>query len=229
MSGRAPTPWSEVVELLVPATVDTLYMVGVSTVLAAVFGIPLGVLLHLTAPGGLHPRPGAHRVLGAIVDLGRAMPFLVLLVLLLSVTRFLVGSTIGPTAAIVPLAVGAIPFVGRLVQNVLAEVHVAVVEAAVTTGASTWRIVRSVLLRESVPALIGALGVTAIALVGYSAMAGVVGGGGLGDVAVRIGYQRFDDRVLWSTVVVLAVLTSLIQLGFSTAARRSDKRRHTSV
>jgi D-methionine transport system permease protein len=228
-SARESTPWAEVVEMLVPATVETLYMVGVSTVLAAVFGIPLGVLLHVTAPGGLHPRPALHRVLGAVVDLGRAMPFLVLLVLLLSVTRFIVGSTIGPTAAIVPLAVGAVPFVGRLVQNVLAEVHVAVVEAAVTTGATSFKIVRSVLLRESVPALIGAIGVTAIALVGYSAMAGVVGGGGLGDVAVRIGYQRFDDRVLWSTVLVLAVLTSVIQLGFSLAARRLDRRRHASA
>jgi D-methionine transport system permease protein len=225
-SAREPTAWSEVVALLGPATGETLYMVGVSTVLAAAFGIPLGVLLHLTAPGGLHPHRTLHRVLGAVVDLGRAMPFLVLLVLLLSVTRFIVGSTIGPTAAIVPLAVGAVPFVGRLVQNVLAEVHVSVVEAAVTTGASTLRIVRSVLLRESVPALIGAIGVTAIALVGYSAMAGVVGGGGLGDVAVRIGYQRFDTRVLWSTVLVLAVLTSVIQLGFTLAARRLDRRRH---
>ena len=228
-SSREPTPWADVVALLGPATGETLYMVGVSTVLAALFGIPLGVLLHLTAPGGLHPQRALHRVLAAVVDLGRAMPFLVLLVLLLSVTRFIVGSTIGPTAAIVPLAVGAVPFVGRLVQNVLAEVHVSVVEAAVTTGASTWRIVRSVLLRESVPALIGAIGVTAIALVGYSAMAGVVGGGGLGDVAVRIGYQRFDTRVLWSTVVVLAVLTSIVQLGFTFAARRLDRRRHASA
>jgi D-methionine transport system permease protein len=114
-STRRPTPWSEVIALLGPATGETLYMVGVSTVLAAAFGIPLGVLLHLTAPGGLHPQRTLHRVLGAVVDLGRAMPFLVLLVLLLSVTRFIVGSTIGPTAAIVPLAVGAVPFVGRLV------------------------------------------------------------------------------------------------------------------
>jgi D-methionine transport system permease protein len=215
-----------VLELIAAGTGETLYMVGVSTVLAAVFGIPLGVALHLTAPGGLHPRRALHRLLGAVVDLGRAMPFLVLLVVLLSFTRFLLGSTIGPTAAIVPLAVGAVPFVGRLVQNVLAEVHVSVVEAAVTTGASTMRIVRSVLLRESVPALLGAIGVTTIALIGYSAMAGVVGGGGLGDVAVRIGYQRFDDRVLWSTVAVLAVLTTIVQVGFGTAARRVDRRRH---
>ena len=226
---REPTPWAEVFELIAAGTGETVYMVGVATLIAALLGIPLGVLLHLTAPTGLHPMRWVHRVLGAIVDLGRAMPFLVLLVVLLSFTRLLLGSTIGPTAAIVPLAVGAIPFVGRLVQNVLGEVHVAVVEAAVTTGASTLKIVRSVLLRESGPALVAAIGVTTIALIGYSAMAGVVGGGGLGDVAVRIGYQRFDDRVLWSTVVVLAVLTTLVQLGFSFAARRLDRRRHASA
>ncbi|WP_219414664.1 methionine ABC transporter permease [Pseudonocardia nigra] len=226
---REATPWTEVLALLATGTGETLYMVGVSTLLAALFGIPLGVLLHLTAPGGLHPRPLLHRLLGAVVDLGRAMPFIVLLVVLLSFTRFLIGTSIGPTAAIVPLAVGAVPFVGRLVQNVLAEVHVAVVEAAVTTGASTSKIVRSVLLRESVPALIGALGVTTIALIGYSAMAGVIGGGGLGDLAIRIGYQRFDSRVLWSTVLVLAVLTTVVQLAFSFAARRLDRRRHASA
>ncbi|MCP2168748.1 methionine ABC transporter permease [Goodfellowiella coeruleoviolacea] len=226
---RAATPWSEVFELLSVGTGETLYMVGVSTLIATLLGIPLGVLLHLSAPSGLRPNVVLHKILGTVVDLGRAMPFLVLLVALTSVTRLLVRTSIGPTAAIVPLAVGAVPFVGRLVQNVLREVHVSVVEAAVTTGASTLRIVRSVLLRESAPALINAIGVTTIALLGYSAMAGVIGGGGLGDVAVRIGYQRFDDRVLWSTVVLLAVLTTVIQLLFDLAARLVDRRRHAST
>jgi D-methionine transport system permease protein len=223
---RPPVPWSDVFEILLVGTGQTLLMVVVSTLLAAALGIPLGVALHLAAPGGLHPRPAVYRVLGWIVDLGRSMPFLVLLIVLVSFTRLLLGTTIGPGAAIVPLAVGAVPFVGRLVQNVIAEVHVSVVEAAVTTGASTMRIVRSVLLRESVPALISAIGVTAIALIGYSAMAGVVGAGGLGDIAIRYGYQRFEDRVLWSTVFVLALLTTLVQFGFSAAARRVDRRRH---
>ncbi|GAA3855280.1 ABC transporter permease [Saccharothrix violaceirubra] len=204
-------------------------MVAVSTLIATLLGIPVGVWLQLTAPGGLKPRPVVHRLLGFVVDLGRSMPFLVLLILLMSLTRLLLGNTIGASAAIVPLSIGAIPFVGRLVQNVLSEVHVSVVEAAVTTGASTLRIVRSVLLRESLPALINAIGVTAIALLGYSAMAGVVGGGGLGDLAVRYGYQRFDDRYLWSTVIVLAIFATIMQYGFNRAARAVDRRRHASI
>ncbi|WP_033441226.1 methionine ABC transporter permease [Saccharothrix sp. NRRL B-16314] len=226
---RSATPWSEVFDQLLLATGETLYMVVVSTVIAVLLGTPVGIWLQLTAPGGLRPRPVLHKVLGFVVDLGRSMPFLVLLVVLTSLTRLLLSSTIGPTAAIVPLSVGAIPFVGRLVQNVLAEVHVSVVEAAVTTGSSTLRIVRSVLLRESAPALVNAVGVTAIALLGYSAMAGVVGGGGLGDLAVRMGYQRFNDRYLWSTVVVLAVIATAIQLVTNRVARGVDRRRTTSV
>ncbi|MGM1059815.1 methionine ABC transporter permease [Saccharothrix sp. Mg75] len=226
---RSATPWSEVFDQLLVATGETLYMVVVSTLIAVLLGTPVGIWLQLTAPGGLKPRPVVHKVLGFVVDLGRSMPFLVLLVVLTSLTRLLLSSTIGPTAAIVPLAVGAIPFVGRLVQNVLAEVHVAVVEAAVTTGSSTLRIVRSVLLRESLPALVNAVGVTAIALLGYSAMAGVVGGGGLGDLAVRMGYQRFNDRYLWSTVVVLAVIATTIQVVTNVVARRVDRRRTASV
>ncbi|RKT52491.1 methionine ABC transporter permease [Saccharothrix australiensis] len=226
---KSATPWPTVFDYLVTATGETLYMVGVSTLIATVLGVPVGVWLQLTAPGGLRPRPLLHKLLGFVVDLGRAMPFLVLLVLLTSLTRLVIGQSIGPTAAIVPLSVGAIPFVGRLVQNVLSEVHVAVVEAAVTTGATTTRIVRSVLLRESLPALVNAIGVTAIALLGYSAMAGVLGGGGLGDLAVRLGYQRFDDRVLWSTVAVLAVIATLIQFLFNRVARGVDRRRHASV
>ncbi|MBB5956350.1 D-methionine transport system permease protein [Saccharothrix tamanrassetensis] len=226
---RSATPWSTVFDYTLVATGQTLYMVGVSTLIAVLLGTPLGVWLQLTAPGGLRPRPLVHKLVGFVVDLGRSMPFLVLLVLLTSLTRLLLGHTIGPTAAIVPLAVGAIPFVGRLVQNVLSEVHVSVVEAAVTTGASTLRIVRSVLLRESLPALVNAIGVTAIALLGYSAMAGVVGGGGLGDLAVREGYQRFNDRYLWATVVVLAVIATLIQFISNRVARGVDRRRHASV
>ncbi|MDU0291436.1 methionine ABC transporter permease [Saccharothrix longispora] len=226
---RSATPWSTVFDHLLVATGETVYMVAVSTLIATLLGVPVGVWLQLTAPGGLRPRPLPHKLLGFVVDLGRAMPFLVLLVLLTSLTRLVIGQSIGPTAAIVPLSVGAIPFVARLVQNVLAEVHVAVVEAAVTTGASTVRVVRSVLLRESLPALVNAIGVTAIALLGYSAMAGVLGGGGLGDLAVRLGYQRFDDRVLWSTVAVLAVVATLIQFSFNRVARGVDRRRTASV
>lgn len=226
---RSATPWSTVFDMLVDATGETLYMVGVSTLVATVLGIPVGVWLQLTAPGGLKPSPLLHRALGFITDLGRSMPFVVLLIALTALTRLVLGSSIGTSAVIVPLSIGAVPFVGRLVQNILSEVHVAVVEAAVTTGAGTLRIVRSVLLRESLPALINAIGVTVIAVLGYSAMAGIIGGGGLGDLAIREGYQRFNDRVLWATVAWLAVVTTVIQFAFTRAARSADRRRHASV
>jgi D-methionine transport system permease protein len=219
-----------VFDLLHPALGQTLYMVGVATLFATVFGIPLGVLLHVTAPGGLRPVPVLHRILGTVVDFGRSLPFIVLIVLLQQVvTRPLIGTSIGPTAAIVPLAIGAVPFLGRLVQSALREVDATVVEAAVTTGASRVRIVRSVLLGESAPALVSAVGVTAVTLVGFSAMAGVVGGEGLGDLAIRYGYQRYDDRVLWSTVVVLGALAMVIQLLFDVSSRLIDRRRRVTA
>lgn len=227
---RETTPWSDVFDLLHPALGQTLYMVGVATLFATVFGIPLGVLLHVTAPGGLRPVPVLHRILGTVVDFGRSLPFIVLIVLLQQVvTRPLIGTSIGPTAAIVPLAIGAVPFLGRLVQSALREVDAAVVEAAITTGASRARIVRSVLLGESAPALVSAVGVTAVTLVGFSAMAGVVGGEGLGDLAIRYGYQRYDDRVLWSTVIVLGALAMLIQLLFDVSSRLIDRRRRVTA
>ncbi|AOS61558.1 methionine ABC transporter permease [Actinoalloteichus hymeniacidonis] len=222
---REPTPWDRVFDLVSAATGDTIFMVGIATVLAAIGGIPLGVLLHITSPTGLSPRPVLHRVLGVVVDIGRSLPFVVLLVLLGSVTRTLVGTTIGPTAVIVPLTVGAIPFVGRLVQAALREVNAAVVEAAITTGASRTRMVRSVLLREAGPALVAAIGVTAVTLIGYSAMAGVIGGGGLGDVAIRYGYQRNDTRMLWASVIALGALAWFTQLLFDRLARGIDRRR----
>ncbi|HTI25383.1 MAG TPA: methionine ABC transporter permease [Kutzneria sp.] len=205
-------------------------MVGVATLFATVLGIPLGVLLHVTAPDGLRPVPVLHRILGTVVDFGRSLPFIVLIVLLQQVvTRPLIGTSIGPTAAIVPLAIGAVPFLGRLVQSALREVDATVVEAAVTTGATRARIVRSVLLGESAPALVSAVGVTAVTLVGFSAMAGVVGGEGLGDLAIRYGYQRYDDRVLWSTVLVLGALAMLIQLLFDVSSRLIDRRRRVTA
>lgn len=223
------TSWSEVTDLLLTGTGDTLLMVALSTLIAALLGVPLGVWLYVSGPGGLSPQPLVHRVLGAIVDFGRSLPFIVLLVAILPLTRLIVGTGIGTQAAIVPLAVGAIPFLGRLVQNALREVQVTVVEAAITTGASRLRIIGSVLLRETAPALINAIGVTAVALIGYSAMAGVVSGGGLGEVAVRYGYQRYDNRVLFSAVVALGVLVLLIQLVFDLLARATDRRRQVTT
>ncbi|MBA8929826.1 D-methionine transport system permease protein [Kutzneria viridogrisea] len=227
---RPTTPWSEVLDLLQPAFGQTLYMISVATVFATLFGIPLGVLLHVSAPNGLRPLPVLHRILGVVADFGRSVPFIVLIVLLQQiVTRPLLSTSIGPTAAIVPLAIGAVPFLGRLVQSALREVDATVVEAAVTTGASRLRIVRSVLLGESAPALVSAVGVTAVTLVGFSAIAGVVGGGGLGDLAIRYGYQRYDDRIMWTTVIVIGLLAMLLQFLFDRVARLIDRRRHVTA
>ncbi|MCP2332428.1 MULTISPECIES: methionine ABC transporter permease [Actinoalloteichus] len=222
---REPTPWDRVFDLVISATGDTVYMVGIATLLAALGGIPLGIVLHMTSPTGLSPRRITHRVLGAVVDVGRSLPFVVLLVVLSAFTRALVQTTIGPTAVIVPLTVGAVPFVARLVESALREVNVAVVEAAITTGASRLRLVRSVLLREAGPALVAAIGVTAVTLIGYSAMAGVIGGGGLGDLAIRHGYQRNDERILLASVLVLGGLAWLTQLTSDFIARTIDRRR----
>ncbi|MEB3366138.1 methionine ABC transporter permease [Saccharopolyspora mangrovi] len=219
------TPWSEVGELLGEATLQTLYMVLVATVLAVVGGLPLGVLLHLTSPVGLNPKPVLYKVLGVIVDVVRSVPFVVLLVVLASFTRLLIGTSIGSTAVIVPLTIGAIPFFARLTQNALREVGFTVVEAAITTGSSRLRIVWTVLLGEARAALVGAVGVTAVALIGYAAMAGAIGGGGLGTTAIQDGYQGYDDRILFGSVVVLGLLAFLMQLITDRTAKLVDRRR----
>ncbi|WP_243790008.1 methionine ABC transporter permease [Saccharopolyspora gloriosae] len=220
-----PTPWAEVVEMLGEATGETLYMVVVTTVLAVAGGLPLGVFLHLSSPVGLTPRPTVHRILGVIVDVVRSVPFVVLLVILASFTRLLVGTSIGSTAVIVPLTIGAVPFFARLTQNALREVSFTVVEAAITTGSGRWRIVRTVLIGEARAALVGAVGVTAVTLIGYAAMAGAIGGGGLGTTAIQDGYQAYDDRVLYGSVIVLAVLAFGMQLLTDFTAKAVDRRR----
>lgn len=219
------TPWTEVGELLGEATLETLYMVLVSTLLAVAGGLPLGVLLHLTSPAGLNPRPASYRVLGVIVDVVRSVPFVVLLVVLASFTRLLVGTSIGSTAVIVPLTIGAVPFFARLTQNALREVSFTLVEAAITTGSSRLRIVWTVLLGEARAALVGAVGVTAVALIGYAAMAGAIGGGGLGATAIQDGYQGYDQRILWGSVVVLGTLAFAMQLITDLIAKIVDRRR----
>ncbi|MCW2903265.1 MAG: putative transporter permease protein [Streptosporangiaceae bacterium] len=216
--------WTEMVPLLKDAAVGTLYMVGVSAALTAVFGLLLGVLLVLTDRGGLLAEPLVNRVLGAIVNVGRSLPFIVLLIALMPFTRFIVGTTIESTAAIVPLTVGAIPFYARLVETALREVDRDVVAAGQAMGASVREIVVKVLLREARPALVAGLTVTVIALIGYSAMAGAIGGGGLGDVAVRYGYERFETNVMIATVVLLVILVQLIQMLGDLAARRLSRK-----
>ncbi|GAA0501535.1 ABC transporter permease [Paractinoplanes deccanensis] len=212
--------WSEVFDLLWVGLQETAWMVLVSTVLTAVGGLLLGVLLVLTAPGGLLSAPPLYSVLGLIVNITRSLPFIILLVAVIPFTRAVVGTTIGTDAAIVPLTIGAIPFFARIVEAALREVPNDVIAAATAMGASRGQIVGKVLLREARPGLAAGLTITVIALVGYSAMAGVVGGGGLGDLAIRYGYQRFETEVMVATVAALVVFVQLVQMAGDLLVRR---------
>ncbi len=215
---------SALMAMLGRATGETLLMVAVSTALAGAAGLALGVLVVATERGGILPAPRLHRLLGAVINVGRSIPFIILMVAIIPFTRLVAGSSIGTRAAIVPLVVGAIPYVARLAEAALREVDRGVIEAVVTMGASPWQVVRRAYLPEAVPALVRAVTLTAITLVGYSAMAGAVGGGGLGDVAIRYGYQRFRPDVMVLTVVVLVAMVQAIQWAGESLARRLDRR-----
>ncbi|MFE1437743.1 methionine ABC transporter permease [Streptomyces sp. NPDC058739] len=216
--------WSEMQPLLEQACTETLVMVGWSTLIAVLAGLPIGILLVLTDKGGLIQNTVVNKVIGQIVNVGRSMPFIILMVALMDFTRWITGTTIGSAAAIVPLAIGGIPFFARLVETAVREVDGGLVEAVQSMGGNTWTIVRKVLVPESLPSLIAGTTTTVIALVGYSAMAGTVGGGGLGDLAVRYGYQRFETGLMWTTVAILAVAISLIQFAGDYAARSLHRR-----
>ncbi len=212
--------WARIYPQLIEATGETLYMVGVAAVLTVVFGVPLGILLTVSAPGALAPRPLLNRFLGLVVNLGRSLPFIILLFLVAPVTRGIVGTTIGSTAAIVPLTIGAIPFLARLVETSLREVAAGKVEAAMSMGARRRDVVRTVLLPEARPSLIAGTTVTVVALISYSAMAGAVGGGGLGDFAIRFGYQQFRTDITLLTVVLLLLIVQALQWAGDHWARR---------
>ncbi|KPC93465.1 YaeC family lipoprotein [Streptomyces sp. NRRL F-6602] len=204
--------WSEIQPLLFQGFWDTLYMVGWSTLVALVGGLPIGVLLVLTDKGGMLQNAPVNKVVGAIVNVGRSLPFIILLIALIPFTRFVVGQSVGSTAAIVPLAIGAIPFFARLVETAVREVDRGLVEAVQAMGGSTPTVVFKALLPQALPSLVAGLTTTVIVLIGYSAMAGTVGGGGLGSVAVQYGYQRFETSVMVATVVALIVIVTAVQI-----------------
>jgi len=216
--------WPDMGPVLWLGTLDTLYMVAWATLVTAALGLPLGVLLVCTDRGGLTPAPAVRALLGAVVNVGRSLPFIVLMVAVLSLTRLLTGTTLGPTAAIVPLSIGAIPFYARLVETALREVGRDVVEAAQAMGARRTVIVAKVLLPEALPGLIAGLVMTVVTLISYSAMAGAIGGGGLGDIAIRYGYQRFDEYYLWATVVLLVLVVQAVQSTGDLLVRRVSHR-----
>ncbi len=213
----------KILAALYSSLLDTLYMVGVSSILAFAFGIPLGVVMLVSGKGHILENRTVNRILGTIVNAARSTPFIILMVLLIPVTRLLAGTTIGSSAAIVPLAIAATPFVGRVVEGALREVAPGVIEAAQAMGATPQQIILKVLLPEALPALVSALTLSVINLIGYSAMAGAIGGGGLGDLAIRYGYQRFRIDVMIVTVVVLIALVNICQ-GAGDAIARSIRR-----
>lgn len=210
--------------LLAQGTVDTLIMVFCSTATAYVIGIALGVILNLTAPGGLRPQPLVYTVLGWIVNIGRSLPFIILMIALMPATTALVGTSTGIRGVIPPLVVATAPFVARMVEQSLAEVSRDVVEAAEACGASIPRIVWSALLPEALPSIVRGVAVTLIAVLGYTAIAGALGAGGLGDIAVRYGYYRFENQVMIATIVLLVILVQLIQSICNLIARKVDHR-----
>lgn len=215
---------AEFAPLLIQGTIDTIVMVFASTAVAYVIGTVLGVVLHLTAPNGLRPVPVLNAVLGWVVNIGRSLPFIILLIALMPATQALVGTSTGVVGVIPPLVVATAPFVARMVEQSLAEVSRDAVEAAEACGASVPRIVFSALLPEALPSIVRGIAVTLIAVLGYTAIAGAVGAGGLGDIAIRYGYYRYEDGAMIATVVLLIVLVQLIQSVCNLIARKVDHR-----
>lgn len=215
---------ADLLPLLSKALGETVYMVVVSMVLSTAVGVPLGVLLHTTAKGGILESPVLNKGIGAVVNAIRSIPFIILLVAIIPFTRLLVGAAIGTTAAMVPLVIAAIPFIGRQVETSLKEVPYGLVEAAESMGATPFQIIWKVLLPEAMPSIASQLTTVVISLVGESAMAGAVGGGGLGDLAIRYGYQRFRPEVMLATVILLIVLVQAVQFLGNWLVKRLDKR-----
>ncbi|MEM5428967.1 methionine ABC transporter permease [Cupriavidus oxalaticus] len=203
--------WSEMSDLFLTSFNETLLMVAISGVVGSLLGVPLGVLLHLTNRGGVLSHPLFNRTIGVMVNAVRSIPFIILLVVVIPFTRFIVGSSIGTTAAIVPLTIAAVPFIARLVESALREVDKGLVEAAQSMGATTGQIVWKVLLPEAMPGVVAGLTITFVSLVGYSAMAGAIGGGGLGDLGIRYGYQRYITEVMVAVVVILIIFVQAVQ------------------
>ena len=221
--------WSQYGALLLEGTRDTLIMVSVSTVLAYLLGLPLGVILILTSPQGIRPCPVIYRALGWIINIGRSLPFIILMIAIMDFTKLLVGTKIGVRGAIVPLVVSAAPFIARMAETSLAEVDAGVTEAAQSMGASTLQIVWKVYLPEARPSLILGGAISIVTILAYTAIAGAVGAGGLGDLAIRYGYQRRVLPMMWVTILLLVALVQLIQSVFSRLSARIDKRTNPIV
>ena len=218
----------ELVQMILWSTVDTLMMVALSGLFGTLIGLPLGIFLATSRANELFPVPTANRIVGLVVNATRSPPLIILVVAIVPLTRLIAGTSIGTAAATVPLTIAAIPFIARVIEAAIREVDQGLIEAARAFGASPLQIVRKVLLPEAMPGVTLALTLTAVSLLGYSAMVGAVGGGGLGDLGIRYGYQRFMPEVMLTVVLVLIALVQSVQTIGDTIARRLDKRSRRS-
>lgn len=219
------TPYlSKITALLLEGTFDTFYMVFLATAISIILGVPLGVILLITSKGYFYENTYFYNVLGTIVNALRSIPFIILMVAIIPLTKFLVGTSIGTTAAIVPLTVSTIPFLARLVETSLRTVPYGLVEAAQSMGTSPFKIIKKVLLPEALPELIQNFTLTVIVIIGCSAMAGTIGGGGLGDIAIRYGYQRFQVEIMIATVIILILMVQLTQVLGDYLTKKVDHR-----
>uniref|UniRef100_Q07LR6 Binding-protein-dependent transport systems inner membrane component n=1 Tax=Rhodopseudomonas palustris (strain BisA53) TaxID=316055 RepID=Q07LR6_RHOP5 len=218
----------ELIRMIAASLLDTLAMVGLSGLFGTLIGLPLGIFLATSRAGELFPAPNANRIVGVIVNATRSTPFIILVVAIVPLTRLIVGTSIGTAAATVPLTIAAIPFIARVIEAAIREVDHGLIEAARAFGASPLQIVRKVLLPEAMPAVTMALTLTIVSLLGYSAMVGAVGGGGLGDLGIRYGYQRFMPEVMLTVVLVLIAMVQGVQTLGDTLARRLDRRTRRS-
>ena len=209
----------EVLAMLPNSTLETVYMTLVSTFFACLLGFPLGAYLYVSSPAGLIPRRAIYNVLSRMVNLFRSLPFIILMILLIPLSRLIIRTSIGPSAVIIPLSIAAAPFVARVAESALSEVDQGVITAARAMGSTNFQIIRKVLIPEALPALISGLALTIINLIGYSAMAGAIGGGGLGDLAIRYGYYRFRMEVTVAAVIVILILVELVQISGSAISR----------
>lgn len=213
------------IQMLLQGIVDTLYMTAVATLLAYIIGLPLGVIQVVTAKDGIKPNRFVYTVLNVIINIARSIPFLIFLVAIIPFTRAIVGTSIGATATIVPLVVAAAPFIARLVESSIKEIDPGVIEAAQSMGASPMRIITHVMLPEARPSILVGSAIAITTILGYSSMAGFVGGGGLGDIAIRFGYYRYDNTIMLITVAILVIIVQIFQEVGMWIATKSDRRK----
>lgn len=215
---------SNLADLLLPSLWETIYMVFYSTLFSVIIGLPLGVITVITEKGNIAENIMVNNVLSYIINIFRSIPFIILIIILFPIARFFVGTSIGSTAAIVPLSIAASPFVARVIESSIKEVDSGIIEAAIAQGANTFQIITKVMLREALPSLVLGMALTIINIIGYSAMAGAIGGGGLGDLAIRYGYQRYQTDILIATVIVLIIFVEIVQRFGNLLAKKLDKR-----